>query len=194
MKPEPFGRDLVDEIAQPSALLVGADPARHADLRDVRHEHAVAAGQRDVAGDPRALEADRILDDLARPRSAPGLQQLLDLAIRELLARSRDPRRGTLGRLVARVVHVGVLEQLALVPGPEHVGDVEERGALDLGAEVDERRLHAGEDPRHLAAIDVSDDSSITFALDKELSQGTLFDDRHADLGSLGIDHEHVLH
>ena len=123
-----------------------------------------------------------------------GLQEIFDLAVRELLARAREPRRRTFGRLVAVVVVSRVLEQLALIARPEHVRDVEERGALDLRTEVDEGGLHPGQHPRHLAAVDVSDDSSITFTFDKKLSQGPLFDDRDADLGSLGIDHEHVLH
>ena len=36
----------VDDVAQAAALFIRADSLGHADLRDVRHEHRVAAGQR----------------------------------------------------------------------------------------------------------------------------------------------------
>jgi hypothetical protein len=124
------------------------------------------------------------------------LEQILDLARGELLARAGEPRRRALGRLVTvvAVVDGAVLEQPAFLAGAQHVGDVEERGALDLGPEIDERGLHPGEDARHLAAIDVSDEPSVALALHEELCQGAFLDDRDADLGALGIHSEHVVH
>ena len=112
---------------------------------------------------------------------------------RELLARTRDSRGGTFGRLVA-VLGLAILEQLSFITGTEHVRDVEKCGAFDSRSEIDERRLHAWENPRDLAPVDVPDHSSIAFTLNKKFSEGTLFDNRDAGLGSLGIDHEHVLH
>ena len=69
-----------------------------------------------------------------------------------------------------------------------------ENSAFDAFAQVDECRLHARQHPRDLATVDVANHSSIAFALDKKLSEGTFFDDRYAGLGSLSVDHEHVLH
>jgi hypothetical protein len=110
-----------------------------------------------------------------------------------LLARPRESRGGTFRRFVG-VIGFGVFKQLALVAGSEDIGDVEECSAFDLGTQVHEGCLHAGKDSIDLRAIDVSDDSSIPFTFDKKLGQGTILDDRDADLGPLGVDHEHVVH
>jgi hypothetical protein len=82
----------------------------------------------------------------------------------------------------------------SFLAGAEHVGDVEERGALYLRPEIDERCLHAGQHTRHFSTIDVSDDSFLSLPFDKELSQGAILDDRDADLGALGVHREHVVH
>ena len=182
----------IDDVAQPAALLVGADALGDADLRDVRHEHRVATGQRQVARDARALERDRILGDLTQHVLA-GLDQLFDLAVRELLARARDPRSGALGRIVAGVIGLAVLEQARRVT-TQDVRDVEKGRALHLGPQVDERCLHARQDARDLAAIDVSDHAAVAFAFDKKLGQRALFDDPNTGLGAFGVHHQHVLH
>jgi hypothetical protein len=96
--------------------------------------------------------------------------------------------------ILADVLGLGVVEQLLLLSRSEHVGDVEERGAFDLGSEVDERRLHPRQHPRHLAPVDVSDDASVLLAFDEELGEAPILDHRDADLGALGVHHEHVLH
>src|SRR5580704_18829845 len=188
-----FGSRFVDDVAQPATFFLAADALAHADLRDVRHEHRVAPGQRDVAGDARALEPDRILGHLTQHVLA-GLQQIFDLAVRELLARPRDSRGGALGRFVARIIGLAVLEQLLRVARDEHVGDVQERRALDLRAEIDERRLHAGQHARDLAAVDVSHHPAFAFALDKKLGERSFFDNSNAGLRTLGVDYQHVLH
>ena len=51
------------ELAQPLALLVG-QPARDADAVAVRHVHEVAARDRDLHREARALRPDRVLGDL----------------------------------------------------------------------------------------------------------------------------------
>ena len=82
MKPVPGGR-IRSTISRSRRRSLSRDAARDADVIDRRHEHQVAAGQRDVAGDARALGADRLLghldDDLL-----PFLEQVLDA---DLLAR-----------------------------------------------------------------------------------------------------------
>src|ERR1019366_8456792 len=72
------GAILVDQLAQAAPLLVALDAPRDADVIHRRHEHEVPAGQRDVAGDARALGADRILHDLDQALVA-FLEQVLDL-------------------------------------------------------------------------------------------------------------------
>jgi hypothetical protein len=182
---------LGDDVAQPLALLVGGDAARHADLVDRRHVDAVAAGQGQVAGDPGALLGDRILHHLAQHLVA-GLQQIFDLARRQALLGASDPRRRAFGRLVG-VLDVGVLEQLLAVVGAHDVADEQEGGALDLGAEVDEGGLHAGQDPRDLAAVDVADHAAVALALDVELGERALLHHRDPALRALGVNHEDVL-
>ena len=54
----------VDDALQPLALFLGADLARDADVVHGRHVDQEAAGQRDMAGDARALLADGLLGDL----------------------------------------------------------------------------------------------------------------------------------
>jgi hypothetical protein len=139
------------------------------------------------------MNADRVLDDLDQDTLA-GLEQVLDLAVGELLARPGDPRCGALGGVIADVLGLGVLEQLLLLSRAEHVGDVQERRALDLGAEVDERRLHPWQHPGHFPPVDISDDASVLLAFDEELGEAPILDHRDADLGTLGVDHERVLH
>src|SRR5262249_18454919 len=70
------GHQVLQHVAQPLALHVGqlaADPGRVA----VGYVDQVPAGQRDVAGQARALGADRVLGDLDQDRVA-GLHRLLD--------------------------------------------------------------------------------------------------------------------
>ena len=52
------------EVAQARAFFGGSDAARHADVIDRGHVDEEAAGQRDVAGDARALFAERLFCDL----------------------------------------------------------------------------------------------------------------------------------
>ena len=62
-----------DEAAKARAVFGGDDVARHADVIDGGHVDQEAAGQRDVAGDARALFAERFLGDL-NDDFLPGLQ------------------------------------------------------------------------------------------------------------------------
>ncbi len=66
-----------DDALQALALLVGGDLARDADVVDRRHVDQEAAGQRDVAGDARALLADGLLGNLDQ-HLLPFLQQIGD--------------------------------------------------------------------------------------------------------------------
>ena len=72
-----------------------------------------------------------------------------------------------------------------------HVGDVQERGALQ--ADVDERRLHAGQHARHLADVDVADQAALQRALEVQLLHRAVLDDRDARLLGRPVDQD-VLH
>ena len=72
------GEDVLEQVLEPVALGVGqlaADAARAA----ARHVDEVAAGQADLAGQPGALVADRVLADLDQDGLA-GLEGVLDPA------------------------------------------------------------------------------------------------------------------
>ena len=68
----------IDQLAEPAPLLLVLDAARDPDVVHRRHEDEVPAGQRDVAGDARALAADGILHHLHEDLVAL-LEEVLDL-------------------------------------------------------------------------------------------------------------------
>ena len=79
-----LGRDPLEDRLEPGALGVG-QLAADAGHPAVGHVDQVAAGQADLAGEPRALVADRVLGDLHEDRLA-GLERLLDRGGRALEA------------------------------------------------------------------------------------------------------------
>src|ERR687896_2476909 len=131
--------------AQAVALLV-LEPARHADAVALRHVHEVAAGDRELHRQARALRLQRILDrrdeDLL-----PRLQQLGDP-----LALAPAPAAPAAGHPDARGHHVVRVQEAVL-----------------LQPDIDERRLEPGQDVVDLALVDVSDDGPRSAALDVEL-------------------------
>ena len=73
--------ELLDDAAQARPLFARLDLAGHADVIDRRHEHQEAPRHRDVRRQPRALGAERLLDDLDQDLLAL-LQQVFDLRLR----------------------------------------------------------------------------------------------------------------
>ena len=134
----------VDHFAQPVALFVG-EAAADADARAVRRVDQVAAGDRDVHREPRALRLQRVLDHLDEDLLAR-LDQLVDP--RAFAGAAAAPRR------------LRAVRQDDLV-------DVQEAVALE--ADVDEGGLHAGQDVVDLALVDVADDRATTATLHVEL-------------------------
>src|SRR5918999_555561 len=132
--------------AQAVALLV-LEPARHADAVALRHVHEVAAGDRELHRQARALRLQRILDRLDEDL-LPRLQQLGDP-----LALAPAPAAPAAGHLDAREHHVVGVQEAVLLP-----------------PDVDERRLEPGQDVVDLALVDVSDDGPRSAALDVELA------------------------
>ena len=72
--------EFLDDATQARALLPAVDLARDADVIHRRHEHQEAARQGDVAGQARALRAERLLGHL-HDDVLPFLQQLFDLRL-----------------------------------------------------------------------------------------------------------------
>lgn len=187
------GRHLLDGGAQALALGLVGDALADADVRGRRHVDDVAAGQRDVRGDARALGAQRVLGDLAQ----------------DVLALADDLADGGLGGralvrggdgLVDHTVLVGL--GLLLVVGVRGLGaahgrredvvHVEEGRPVE--AHVHERRLHARQDAGHLALVDVPDEAQVVVALDVDLRGRSVFQQGHSGLAEGPIDEDRRLH
>src|SRR5262249_45043212 len=161
--------ELADDAAQAAALLARLDLARYADVIDGRHEHQETPRHGDVRGEPRAFGAERLLhhldDDLL-----PLAQQRFDLRLRPL-----TPRLALLPAAALLVVVAGQLVEL--VDRVDDVGDVEKPVALQ--ADVDEGGLHAGKDFRDPALVDVADRTAVPLALDEDLGDEIVLENRH---------------
>ena len=102
------GRRALQNALQPQTFLVAGDLPRHAHVFERRHVNDVAARQRDVRSDARALLAQRLLgdldDDLLAFFEQIGDGRLPVAAAGRAIARSRDgPRlRSRRARCVAR--------------------------------------------------------------------------------------------
>ena len=120
-----------------------------------RHEHEVAAGERDVGGRRGALLAGGVLGDLDEDRPA-ALEHLLDVGALPLVA-------------------------LAVVRRRDDVVGLEKR--VPLGAVLDERGVEAVVDVRHHPAVDVAPIQSDVGGLHLERFEHRSVDDCNADLG-----------
>ena len=146
------GQHALHAAAQQFTLGFVLDPLRDADMRVLRQVDQHAAGNRNLGRQPRALGADRVLDDLDRDGLAV-VQHLFDRGRRHI---------------ILAVVRTGVPD----------VGDVQKRGAFQ--ADVDEGRLHAWQHPHHLAEIHVAGEAARQRALDVQFLHRTLQDQRDA--------------
>lgn len=81
---------------------------------------------------------------------------------------------------------------LAVEAALEVVADVEERGLLE--SDVDEGRLHAGQDAGDPSLHDVADDAFVPLALDVELGELAVLDQGNPGLPALCVDDDLVLH
>jgi hypothetical protein len=165
----PLGPHLVDHPPQASTLPLAGDPPRDADVADGRHEHHVATGQRHVAGDPRALAGDRVLDGLDEDLLA-GVHELLDVG---------DLAGGPTGDAVAA----------DLVDRGARTRDV--TGVQECGlvlTDIDECGLHARQHAQDFALVDVADDPALAFALDEQLGEDTVLDQCDPGFGAVGVD------
>ena len=156
------GHDLLEQRLEAVALGVGqlaGDPGRGA----VGHVDEEPAGQADLAGQPGALVADRVLGDLHEHGLARG-EHGLDLARLAVLVAER---------------------------GPVDLAGVEHRVAA--AADVDERRLHGGQHVLDPAEVDVADQRGLRLAGDVVLDEHLVLEHADlGELVALADDHDPV--
>ena len=128
----------------------------------------------------RALRAERLFGHL-HEHLLPFPQQVLDL---RLLARAL---RAFFLLLLGLLVGIELLE--LLVHDVRHVQE-----AVPLEADVDEGRLHAGQDLRDAALVDVADDPALPLPLDEDLADEIVLEDRDACLVVVGADDHLLVH
>src|SRR5690606_11022867 len=73
----------------------------------------------------------------------------------------------------------------------DHVFDVKKGRAVE--ADIDEGRLHAGEDACDLPQVHVAHRASIPLALEIELGQDAVLDQRYAHLADVDADHDRIV-
>ena len=145
-----------------------------------RHEHQVAAGQGDVAGQTGALGTDGFLGDLH--------EDVLALADEFV-----DHRRR--GQVAGRVLVQLVAGRQPLVAfRVEVLGllHVEEAGALQ--ADVDKGRVDARQHPHHPAQVDVADQPAFGEPVQVEFAQVAVFHQGDPVLVEGGIDEDVCVH
>src|SRR5262245_33585739 len=90
--------------------------------------------------------------------------------------------------LCGRMLLIVGVETIELFEAGDDVADVEEAVALE--AEVNERRLHAGQHFRYPALVDVADDATRSLAFDEYLGDLIVLEDRDpCFVGARGDDH-----
>ncbi len=164
-----------DGVAQLVALLA-LDAARHAAAaRIVRHQHEVAAGERNVGRERRALVAALVLVDLDDQLHAfPEL--VLDAPATGAFA--------FVGFVVGAAAALQILARDLL----------ERQEAVALGAVIDEACLEAGLDAGDDGLVDVALALFLARGLDVEIDQFLAVDDRHPKLLRLGGVEQHAFH
>ena len=174
----PLAHDRAERVAQARALGFRLDARRDAEPLAARHEHQETRRQRDEGREPRALAADRVLQHLHDDVVA-GIDEPADVRRRRNAARPGGRRLAVAGDHALRVDRD--------VRGGDVV-DVQERGALEAG--VDERRLHARQHARHAPLVDVADDAAAAGALDEDLVQHAVLEQRRARFARADVDQD----
>ena len=167
----------VDRIAQLVALLA-LDAARHAAAaRIVRHQHEIAAGERDVRRERRALVAALVLVDLDDQLHA-FLELILDAPAAAAVA------------FVAVAVGIGAAAALEVLARDL----LEWQKAVAFGAVIDEARFEAGLDAGDDGLVDVALALFLARGFDVEVDQLLAVDDGHPELLRLGGVEQHAFH
>jgi hypothetical protein len=179
----PLADDRAEGVAQARALGLRFDPRRDAEALAARHVDQQPRRQRDEGREARALAADRVLQHLDDDVVA-GVDQATDVG-RAAIARSVTARLGR-GR-GARIAGDHSLRIERDVRGRDVV-DVQEGGALE--PRVDECGLHARQHPRHATLVYVADDAAPAGALDEDLLQHAILEQRGARLARADVDQD----
>jgi hypothetical protein len=161
-----------------------SDAAADADVLDRGHVDEVAAGDADVGGDAGALGADGLLGHLHH--------DLLALVEHRVDARRGRSAAPTSASAIASASSAALAVVAGLEGALEVVAHVEEGGLFE--ADVDERRLHAGQDARDASLHDVADHALVALALDVELGELAVLEQRNPGLPELRVDDDLVLH
>jgi hypothetical protein len=143
----------------------------------------MTTGDRDARGDARALGTDRFLGDL-------------DDDFLALVEDRIDPRRRRPATTSAAVATSAATRLAFGVTGFESALEVVthvEKGCF-LQADVDESGLHAGEHAHDASLDDVADDALVAFALDMQLSELALLEQRNPGFPEFRVDDDLVLH
>jgi hypothetical protein len=156
-----------DEIAQPLALGLVVDPRGDAYPVTFRQVDEKAGGDSNVRRQPRTLRSERVLQYLNEDLPAFGDELVNVLRPRSLQTVLVERRDGD-------------------------VGGVEEGRALE--ADLDEGRLHPGQHARDLALVDVADEAPAARALDVDLLEHAVLEDRRARLPARDVDEDLLLH
>src|SRR6185295_8699843 len=99
-------------------------------------------------------------------------------------AAARTRRVGGVLVLVVGRLRIAGQQALQVIRRPADVRDVEVRALLE--ADVDERRLHAGQNAFDAALVDVPGDPTLALALDVELAEVPVLDERDPGLRTVG--------
>ena len=166
---------------------------------DRRHEHQKATRQRHVGRDAGALGAQRFLDDLDQDLLAL-FEQVLDLGLGFPLAIA-VLAAGTIAPIVVRLARVGLASRrrsLVLVLGRELLERIEDLGhvekSVSLETDINEGRLHAGQDCRDPAFVDVADHAALPLALDENFRDQIVLEDGHPRFVAGRGDHHLLVH
>ena len=185
---EVLGADAFHQGGQPALLLLGAHLLGDGHVVGEGGQHHVAPGDGDLAGEPRPLGGDGLLQDLHQQVVALG-EHLLDLA-----------GLHDLGLVLEMVEHRGVVG-----PGDRLLGELLERAELGtqvgvvqeslLGmSDVDEGRVQTGRELAHLPEEDVADREVIVGLLVVQLHEPAVLQDGDFHAGGRGMDDEFLLH
>ena len=166
-------------LAQRFALC-GWDFLRHTDVLVLRQIHQQTPRDADLRGQPRAFGADRVFEHLHQDR----------LAFEDLFFNGQRGVGHVLARLAAALsgFGAGVFGRDA----GQQIGHVQKRGAVQT--DVNEGRLHAGQDPRDLAQIHIADQATLERALLVHLLNHPLLDHRHAGFLRRPVDEDVLSH
>src|SRR5262245_26873553 len=134
--------------------------------------------------DARPLAAHGLLRDLHQ-QLLPLLEPLLD-GTEIARGRRRGLDQGLLGVALARDLR----RQRGALAG--EIRGVQEGRLLE--ADVDEGRLHAGQYAHHLALVDVAGDAALLAALDVQIEERGVFEQRDPRLPGRGVDEDLARH